>query len=730
MADFAENTEVTLSPRREEIERFLREAIGDSIQLNAISQEGGPPQVKWFGEDSAEAAGWATKMNAQRHNVYFTVNVVTPHLIKKATKSDIVSIRYAHVDIDPPSEGSEWDKDEAILQLELLEPEPSIIIDSGGGLQAFWRLDGTSDGLEVEALNKAIERQLGGDHCHNVDRIMRVPGTVNYPNEKKRRKGRIPAPARLLYSRPDSYPVVQLADRFKSSSSQPDRGMGSLRAAEQLNAVGIVQGSRAYRLMLEPDGVDRSKDTFAVACEMVRLRLDDAAMIAILLNPELPISAHCLMQSDPERAARRAIEGARGSVRILPQNSPLCATPYRWPEPTSLPTRQWLFGHWLLKGEVTAIIAPGGTGKSTISNTIALSLASGRSLLGKSLPRGPQAVWVFNLEDGTDELERQLAAACAYHDISRDECGNRLFLDSGLIQPLCTAIENRDGFELIEPVFAQLAATICDRQITVIVVDPFVSSHAVRENGNEAVDAIIKRWKKLAQETGCAVVLVHHTKKLGGREATAEDGGGAVALRDAARAVLALNPMSEKDAEALGIGDTKMRRSLVRIDTGKSNRAPPDVATWIKLETQCLGNGLDGEPTDDVGVATLWEKPDLFHGITISHLYDLQQRLDEKDWRKSIQAKDWVNHLVAQIAGLSADTAKGRINAILRTWYESGSLAIEYRHINGKDVPCVVAGELAEPSDHSPHFQRLGAESAEGAGKTRAEPLRTTRTSL
>ena len=79
---------------------------------------------------------------------------------------------------------------------------------------------------------------------------------------------------------------------------------------------------------------------------------------------------------------------------------------------------------------------------------------------------------------------------------------------------------------------------------------------------------------------------MHHTPKLRGREATAEDGRGAVALRDAARVVLPLNPMGEKEAEELGIADPALRRSLVRIDTGKANRAPPDAATWIKLESQ------------------------------------------------------------------------------------------------------------------------------------------------
>jgi hypothetical protein len=411
-----------------------------------------------------------------------------------------------------------------------------------------------------------------------------------------------------------------------------------------------------------------------------------------------------------------ALQPDEAAARIN-AHSALRATPYRWPDPASLPCRQWLMGHWLLRGEVTAIIAPGGTGKSTIGATIALSLASGQPLLGKPIHRGPQAVWIFNLEDGTDELERQLSAACAFHGICSADCGDRLYLDSGLIQPLCTASEDRDGFTLAEDVFGQLAATIRDRHVATVIVDPFVSSHAVRESSNEAIDAVVKRWKRLAQDTGCAVVLVHHTRKLGGREVTAEDGRGAVALRDAARVVLPINPMGDKEAEELGIVDPTLRRSLVRIDTGKANRAPPDAATWIKLESQSLHNGDGLEPSDHVGVATLWEKPDVFHGMTAWHLYMVQQRLAAGEWRESVQAKEWVGHLVASVAGLSADTDKGRIKAIIRTWSKSGALAVEHRTINGRDVPFMIVGKAVDPNEigSRPHLPTCGAESAGSA---------------
>lgn len=414
-----------------------------------------------------------------------------------------------------------------------------------------------------------------------------------------------------------------------------------------------------------------------------------------------------LAKLHPDEAALRI--RAYGALR---------ATPYNWPDPAKLPRRQWLLDNWLLRGEVTAIIAPGGTGKSTIGNAIALSLASGKTLLGKSLPRGPQAVWIFNLEDGTEELERQLAAACLVHGIGPTDCGDRLYLDSGLVQPLCTAIEDRDGFSINEEAFDQLAATIRDRGIGVVIVDPFVSSHAVQENSNGAIDAISKRWKQLAQETGCAVVLVHHTKKLGGREVTAEDGRGAIALRDAARIVLTLNGMSQAEAEELGISEPALRRSLVRIDAGKANRSPPGAATWVKLQSQSLDNGDGLEPPDFVGVATLWLRPDTFHGLTAWHLYEVQQRLLKEAWRESVQSKEWVGHVVADVTGLCTEKDKGRIKKILRSWFKNGALKVERRPVNGRDVPFVIVGKAVDPNEigPAPHLATCGAESAEGAG--------------
>jgi hypothetical protein len=74
-----------------------------------------------------------------------------------------------------------------------------VIINSGGGYQAYWKLVETCrDHDQVEYCNKRLAKQLGGDNCHNIDRIMRVPGTVTTLSKRKIAKGRTPAVAYVV----------------------------------------------------------------------------------------------------------------------------------------------------------------------------------------------------------------------------------------------------------------------------------------------------------------------------------------------------------------------------------------------------------------------------------------------------------------------------------------------------------------------------------------------------
>ena len=97
-----------------------------------------------------------------------------------------------HVDVDIYDEAT-------LAALRAFSPKPTVIVFSGGGYQALWRLSEPSTDFErVEQTNIWLAEKLGGDNCHNIDRLLRLPGTINLPNAKKRAAGRVPVVARVV----------------------------------------------------------------------------------------------------------------------------------------------------------------------------------------------------------------------------------------------------------------------------------------------------------------------------------------------------------------------------------------------------------------------------------------------------------------------------------------------------------------------------------------------------
>jgi hypothetical protein len=406
---------------------------------------------------------------------------------------------------------------------------------------------------------------------------------------------------------------------------------------------------------------------------------------------------------------------------LVDANDParITATPFAWPDPALIPRRRFLFGHWLLRGEITAVVAPSGVGKSTITAAIKLSLASGTAFLGQTLPEGACSVWLWNLEDDQDELNRQVTACSLRHGIGAAQCGSRLYVDSGLDQRLCTAIEGERGLEIIEPVYDNLKAEITERGIDALTIDPFVSSHEIDENANVLIDKVVKRWKQLAHETNCAIVLVHHTKKMGGREVRAEDSRGAVALIAAARIVLTINTMTTEEGKRFGITEKKELRSIVRIDNDKANRSPPENATWFRKESVDLGNGDGFNPSDHVGAAVHWTPPDPFDGVDARDLHEVQLAIEAGEYRDSVQAKDWAGKVVAEILGADLDdeSEKERVKSLLKGWKASGALTVEMRKVRGEEKPFVAVKNWVDPTTLPTLKSRVG-EGAEGADAT------------
>jgi hypothetical protein len=201
------------------------------------------------------------------------------------------------------------------------------VVDSGNGLQAFYRINGGS--LEqCEAVGQGLIHQFAGDRgTHNFNRVMRLPGTVNWPNEQKKRRGYVPCLATITY--PDqglTYSMVDLLEAFGSEAKHEAGPAAYISLGEieliDANDLELRRDDYLRRLIEDPQNPDRSSNVFAFACEALKSRLTHEQIAGVLLNPENAVSAHCLDQPDQERTVIRAIQNAlrEPDIRILYEN--------------------------------------------------------------------------------------------------------------------------------------------------------------------------------------------------------------------------------------------------------------------------------------------------------------------------------------------------------------------------------------------------------------------------
>jgi hypothetical protein len=350
------------------------------------------------------------------------------------------------------------------------------------------------------------------------------------------------------------------------------------------------------------------------------------------------------------------------------------ATQYVWKDAATLPRRERLYGNLLIRKFLSGTIAPGGAGKSSLIVAEALASVSGRALLGVA-PFGKMRVWVHNLEDPQEETERKIQAVALRFNLTVDDIGDRLFVDSGRDQPLVMATATKTGAMIVRPVIDSLVAEAIERGIDIIVIDPFVSCHEASENDNQAMDMIAKEWAKVADRCNCAVHLVHHTRK-GEAEVSTESARGGKALTDACRVVRAVNRMTKEEAEKAGVEN---HRLYFRTINDKANLAPPaDQSDWFKLDSVDLGNGPLNSPGDSIGVVVPWQWPNALDGITGADFEKAAGCIQAGKWRESSQAKDWVGKAIAQALGfdLESRTDKAKVIGLIKVWLAAGSLIV------------------------------------------------------
>ena len=263
-------------------------------------------------------------------------------------------------------------------------------------------------------------------------------------------------------------------------------------------------------------------------------------------------------------------------------------------DPARIPPRQWIVYGSVLKGHVSIYIGPGGVCKSVYTLVMCILIAA-RGTRSETDLTGPVNQYaktlVINNEDDQNEMGRRIAGVLMLYGIQPHELEDRFLYESGYGARRLICEETVSGAVTRAPFVGRLTEYINKNNVELLVIDPLVSTHQSNENDNSKIDDIVQIYKSIAADTGCAIVLVHHTRKSSGDETpTIEASRGGKALSDGCRAGEIILPLPQADKKLFGLSDDEAR-DIVRIDSGKSNYSRRGAGVYFRLESVKIPNG-------------------------------------------------------------------------------------------------------------------------------------------
>ena len=287
--------------------------------------------------------------------------------------------------------------------------------------------------------------------------------------------------------------------------------------------------------------------------------------------------------------------------------------------------------------DVGTIIAPGGTGKTTLLLHEAACLALGRSVWGNKVVN-PGWTLLITGEDQYERLIARLREICVGMDLSPNE--TRLVFDSVLIHDVSSVdghglTKLMDG-NIIQTEFASMIIDGCRHKpgIASIVIDPMISFGASEAMVNDNEQKLVDAARIIVAALECCVRYVHHSGKAlerveGGSQYA---GRGGSAMPDGCRMVTVLAAHGLENANA------------------KKENPPPSCKSGPGISLTILHRSKQSYSPPNL--PKIWISRD---GFMFDHAYELQFSKDEK--RKQQEAQI-VRYVESQMAQLKCCTAK------------------------------------------------------------------------
>ena len=405
------DTSCTSSPASDEASRFLRTTFGDKPEKTAVVIWGLPSKetTVCMNMEQAEAA---VRDRIHDENVYCGVGLYDPAKIGPGERGDAAAVTglvglWADVDVEGPNHKGAGYPPTEVAARELLNATgmpPTLIIKSGGGLQAWWLFkepwifDNDADHDKAARVAKGWTKRLQEhakirdwkvDSTGDLARVLRVAGTYNRKHEAVLITAEYGGPR---YEPSDFY---QFAEAVRPASPAPS--IATTFNKENLSrntlmflAMGAVEGQRnfsLYRAACDFAGNGADRATAAGMLEPVALR---CGLLADEIRRTLD-SAY----STPKDPARRAV--GQQTETLIQCKSELVGSKAVPGDPNQVPVPAEPSGN----GDLPQWLIPDG--KTSTVNQGAQQIGQRLANSGRFFVRGGQTVRVVN-SDGAPEL--------------------------------------------------------------------------------------------------------------------------------------------------------------------------------------------------------------------------------------------------------------------------------------------------------------------------------------
>ncbi|MCC7277476.1 MAG: AAA family ATPase [Chromatiaceae bacterium] len=241
--------------------------------------------------------------------------------------------------------------------------------------------------------------------------------------------------------------------------------------------------------------------------------------------------------------------------------------------------------------DVAVLVAPGGTGKTTLLIHEAVHIALGWPVWGLPVD-SPGWTLLVTAEDRREQVLARLREILATLDLTPDERavaiqGVRVWDVTGEAVKLVHAM---DGNVILSGLADAIVATYRDDAPAVVVFDPLVSFGASEGLVNDNEQGIIAAARRIVKGLDCCVRVVHHTGKANARLATLDQysARGGSALPDGSRMTTVLQTWRPEEAGGLHPPpgcQPGPDASITVMARAKLSYAPPNLPLiWIRRE--------------------------------------------------------------------------------------------------------------------------------------------------